>query len=105
MSASIAPPDKRAAIATLTAHRAELQSMGVYSLALAGSVARGDARPDSDIDLIAELRADRSLFDDIRLEHFLEALLGRSVDLIPLDYRIGARIRAGLEADAVRVFG
>lgn len=93
----------RAVIATLTAHRAELQSIGGRSLALAGSFARGEARPDSDVDLNAELPAGRSLFDDIHLEQFLEELLGRSVDLIPLDYRIGTRIRAGLEADAIRV--
>ena len=104
MSAPTVPPDKAAAIAVLTAHRATLEAMGIRSLALAGSVARDDAGAQSDIDLIADLRADRSLFDDIRLEHFLEDLLERSVDLIPLDYRIGARIRAGLEADAVRVF-
>jgi hypothetical protein len=41
-------------IATLRAHAAELRAAGVRTLSLFGSVARGDAGPDSDIDLLAE---------------------------------------------------
>lgn len=42
-------------IATLRAHEAELRAAGVKRLSLFGSVARGDAGPDSDVDLVAEL--------------------------------------------------
>ena len=42
-------------IRTLSEHRAELTEMGVRSLALFGSVARNEAKPGSDIDLLADL--------------------------------------------------
>ena len=42
-------------IATLRAHEAELRAAGIHRLSLFGSVARGDAGPDSDVDLAAEL--------------------------------------------------
>ena len=38
----------------LAAHAEELRSLGVRSLDLFGSVARGDARPESDVDLLVE---------------------------------------------------
>ena len=38
-------------IATLRAHETDLRAAGIQSLALFGSVARGDADPDSDVDL------------------------------------------------------
>ncbi|GAB4533753.1 MAG: hypothetical protein Tsb0019_35420 [Roseibium sp.] len=40
-------------IAALRAHQDELRSLGVKSLALFGSVARGQTRPGSDIDIAA----------------------------------------------------
>ena len=45
--------DRNAAIARLRAHEAELRAMGVSGLSLFGSVARGEAGPDSDVDLAA----------------------------------------------------
>lgn len=50
---------------------------------LFGSVARGDDRPDSDIDLLVDVQHQWSLFDQIGLIQDLEDLLGRKVDLIP----------------------
>ena len=41
-------------LAILSAHQAELRELGVKSLALFGSVARDEARPDSDVDLLIE---------------------------------------------------
>ena len=43
------------AIARIKPHEAELRAAGITSLALFGSVARGDARADSDIDLMCEI--------------------------------------------------
>jgi predicted nucleotidyltransferase len=63
----------------LAAHAEELRSLGVRSLDLFGSVARGDARPESDVDLLVE-------FDEVpgyvRLRNRLEEMLGRHVDLV-----------------------
>ncbi len=47
-----------------------------------GSVARGDDRPDSDLDLLVELRSGFSVIDILGLEEELADLLGCPVDLI-----------------------
>jgi uncharacterized protein len=70
-------------------HRNELiaaaAAHGVRNLRVFGSVARGDDRLDSDVDLIADLPAGLSLFGLGRVESDLEAILGARVDLIPAD--------------------
>ncbi|WP_456695508.1 nucleotidyltransferase family protein [Aeromicrobium sp. P5_D10] len=47
-----------------------------------GSVARGEARQDSDIDLIVEAPAGTSSFEFVRFKQLIEQVLGREVDLI-----------------------
>lgn len=69
-------PQLRAAIV------AAAQSCGASDVRLFGSVARGDDRPDSDVDFIVRLAPGRSLLDLVRLESLLEQLLGRSVDVV-----------------------
>ncbi|WP_322096599.1 MULTISPECIES: nucleotidyltransferase family protein [Planktothricoides] len=56
--------------------------MGVKSLALFGSVARDEAKPDSDVDFLVEFD-DRpiGLFDVSRVRLYLEDVLGCSVDM------------------------
>jgi predicted nucleotidyltransferase len=49
---------------------------------LFGLAARGDDRPDSDIDLLVDFDEDSSLFDLMRMSRELEALLGRAVDVV-----------------------
>lgn len=49
---------------------------------LFGSVARGDERPESDIDLLVDFTQDSSLFDLMRMTRELEELLGRPVDVV-----------------------
>ena len=49
---------------------------------LFGSAARGDDRPDSDIDLLVDFDEGSSLFDLMRMARELEALLGRSVEVV-----------------------
>lgn len=55
---------------------------GVRSVRLFGSVARGEDGPDSDIDLLVEIEAGRSLLDLIGLENDLSEALGRKVDAV-----------------------
>lgn len=49
---------------------------------LFGSAARGEDRPDSDIDLLVDFDEGSSLFDLMHLSRELEELLGRSVDVV-----------------------
>ena len=55
---------------------------GARQVRVFGSRARGDERPDSDLDLLVEFDADRSLLDAIGLEQELEELLGIPVQVL-----------------------
>ncbi len=69
---------------------------GVSGLRVFGSVARGEDRPDSDVDLLAELPAGMSLFGLARLQAELEVIVGTRVDLVPAaDLKPEVRKRAG----------
>ncbi|MBW4618143.1 MAG: nucleotidyltransferase family protein [Cyanosarcina radialis HA8281-LM2] len=65
----------------LEIHREPLQALGVKSLDLFGSVARDEAHPDSDVDLLVEFAIEATLFDLFRVQHYLEEILGCQVDL------------------------
>jgi len=58
---------------------------GAKNIRLFGSAARGEAGPDSDIDFLIDLDADRSLFDLGELLLDLQELLGRKVDVVTED--------------------
>ena len=55
---------------------------GAYNVRVFGSVARGEARPDSDVDFLVNLEANRSLLDLARLLRELQILLDCSVDVV-----------------------
>jgi predicted nucleotidyltransferase len=55
---------------------------GAHNLRLFGSVARGDDRAGSDIDLLVDMEPDRSLLDVVGLGQDLEELLARKVDVL-----------------------
>lgn len=69
------------ALAILAAHRQELAGFGVKSIAIFGSVARNEARPDSDVDVLVEFGVPVGFFELIRLERYLAGVFGRRVDL------------------------
>lgn len=73
---------------------------GVVSLEIFGSVARGEGRPDSDVDLLYVLRPDARLgFRLFDLEDELSAVFGRPVDLVARK-SINKYIREQVLADA-----
>jgi len=69
-------------LATISAHRESLQLLHVKTLAVFGSVARGEARAESDVDLLVEFSVPVGLFEFVRLRRFLEEILGARVDLV-----------------------
>ena len=80
------------------------QRFGVAQLAVFGSVARGDAAPDSDIDLLYELAPGARLgFDLFDLEDALTNLFGRTVDLVAKS-SVHQLMRERVLADAVIVY-
>jgi len=77
-----------------------LRRMGVDSLAVFGSTARDEAKPDSDVDLLVTF-SDPPTFDQyMETKFFLEDLLGCKVDLTPKD-GLKPLIRELVEAQAI----
>ncbi|MCA6621658.1 MAG: nucleotidyltransferase family protein [Pseudanabaena sp. M165S2SP1A06QC] len=62
-------------------HQEELQKMGVRSLDLFGSVARDEGHLGSDVDVLVDLSRPTGLIKFIRIQHYLQDLLGCKVDL------------------------
>lgn len=93
---------RREVLRKLSDHRAELEGLGVRSLHLFGSLARGDAHPDSDADLLVEFSQPVGLFQFFRVQRRLEAILGCRVDLVMKD-AIKRQLRTRILADVVRV--
>ena len=86
----------------LSRHKETLRDrFGVRSLALFGSVVRGEARPDSDVDLLVEFERPVGLFEFVRLQLYLEELLGRRVDLVTPD-AVRPAMREHIFKEAVR---
>ena len=97
--------DREHVIATLRAHERQLKEAGIVRLSLFGSTARGDARPDSDVDLLAAFDDTRrlSLLDVIHLENQISDLLGCKVDLAE-EGKLKPRVQKGVESEVVRAF-
>ena len=97
--------DREHVIATLRGHELELRAAGILRLSLFGSTARGDDRPDSDIDLLAAFDDSRriSLLDVVGMEQQISRMLGRTVELVE-EGTLKPRVQKNVEAEAVRAF-
>ena len=90
-------------LSTLRVQRAALhERFGVARLTLFGSVARDQAVPGSDVDLLVEFDKPVGLFSFLELQNHLEALLGCAVDLGTAQ-SLKPRLRARVMAEAVHV--
>ena len=87
--------------AALAEHQDSLRALGVRSLAVFGSTARGEADDSSDVDLLVELDRRMDLLDYIGIQHYLEDLLGRKVDLVMAE-ALRPAVRAAVLREAVR---
>lgn len=83
----------------LTEHRQDLAQFGVKSLALFGSVVRGEDRPDSDVDILVEFEGVATFDRYMGLRFFLEDLLGVPVDLVTRK-ALKPRLRPYVEREA-----
>lgn len=68
----------------LRADKPALDAFGVRAIGVFGSAARGEAGPESDVDVVVDFDGDSipGLFEFVRLKRHLEELLGRPVDLV-----------------------
>ena len=73
---------------------------GASNVRVFGSVARGDAGPDSDMDFLIDLEPGRTLFDLGGLLYELQELLGTPVDVVP-EQGLREHVRDAVVEDAV----
>ena len=90
-------------LTTLNNHKETLQGFGVKSLLLFGSVARDEARSNSDIDLLVEFDRPVGLFTFVRVQQYLEEILGRSIDMGTPD-SLKPYLREPVLREAIRAF-
>jgi uncharacterized protein len=100
-----APPELGSTIAILRQHAPELKKSGVEHLYVFGSLVRGEADSNSDIDLAIDVApdADLSLLDLVHVQQEAEELLGWPIDLVERKM-LKRFVRPEVEREAVRVF-
>jgi predicted nucleotidyltransferase len=92
-------------IATLKSLRPQLEAEGVTHLALFGSRARGDHRPDSDIDLLVEApeESDFSILNLIGVEHLVSDSVGLQTNAL-MRRSLREKFRTSIEPDILEIF-
>lgn len=95
--------DRSRTLALLGEHKPVLaERFGVTRLALFGSVARGTAGAQSDVDLLVEFDGPATSSRYFGVQFYLEDLLGRPVDLVTTK-ALRPRLRPYVERDAVTI--
>jgi uncharacterized protein len=95
--------DQTRTLKLLSEHKAEMQRrFDVRRLALFGSRARGQARTDSDIDVLVEFDGPATSARYFGLQFYLEDLLGAPVDLVT-SRALRPELRPFVERDAIHV--
>lgn len=74
---------------------------GVTGLCIFGSVARGDNRPDSDVDILVDMPP--KIFLMSALKDYLEQLLHSSVDLVRRHSHLSKRFLKQISNDAISI--
>ncbi|MBW4596421.1 MAG: nucleotidyltransferase family protein [Brasilonema angustatum HA4187-MV1] len=94
----------------LQQHWTVLKNFGVRSLSIFGSVARDEARSDSDVDILVELEPPLTFDRYMEIKFYLEDQLGTQVDLVSwrlptaeLRLTLKPSIRDVVEKEAIRV--
>lgn len=97
--------DRETLLARLRDLRPSFVREGITRMWLVGSRARGDNRPDSDIDLMVEIDETRkfSLLDLIGVKHIVEDAIGLPADMFERS-GLRPRFRSFVDADAIEIF-
>ncbi|HME26612.1 MAG TPA: nucleotidyltransferase family protein [Acetobacteraceae bacterium] len=92
-------------VATLKALEPELKQRGIASAAVFGSVVRGQAQSDSDVDVLIDIHpaAPFDLLDLVGVRNLLADRLGRPVDVVERQ-ALKPRLRDGILAEVETVF-
>jgi uncharacterized protein len=100
-----ASAERERVVVLLRAREGELRALGITRLALFGSLARGDAGPTSDVDLLIDIAPDSrlDLFDLVGLKDELGELLGREVSFA-FETQLRPWLRKRIERDRVDIF-
>lgn len=69
-------------LALLKSRKRQLKKFGIHSVSIFGSLARDEAKRNSDVDILVDFEKPVGLFEFARLKMYLEAMLGRRVDLV-----------------------
>jgi predicted nucleotidyltransferase len=93
------------ALETLRRSESALRARGVRRAALFGSVARGESRPDSDIDIMVEIdpEAHITVFDYVDIKDYIASLFDGPVDVVNHD-SLKPYVRPTATADAIYAF-
>jgi predicted nucleotidyltransferase len=91
-------------IKRLQANRALLRREGIAGVSVFGSVARGDAREDSDVDLLVEPAAGTRVggLRLVRWKNLMSELLGRDADVVVREF-LDDKVRETMERDLIEV--
>jgi uncharacterized protein len=89
-------------LARLAAQREVLAAMGVASLGLFGSAARGEMAASSDVDILVEFDGPATFDGYMDLKDYLQDLLGRPVDLVTRN-ALKPALRARIATEIVHV--
>jgi predicted nucleotidyltransferase len=97
--------DRQEIIDTLRQNEAALRARGVSHAALFGSRARGDNRPDSDIDIMIEVdpAAGIGVYEYVALKDYIAALFDRPVDVVSRD-GLKPYVKPAVTTDAIYAF-
>ena len=97
--------DRQDIIARHRENEAELRARGVAHAALFGSRARGDARPDSDTDIMIEIdpEAPVGVYEYVRIKEYIANLFDRKVDVVDRE-GLKPYVRPAVTSDAIYAF-
>ena len=97
--------DRQAAIDRLKRHALDLKGQGVAHLSMFGSVARNEASPESDVDLLVDLDASQrfTLVRLAQLKHYVSDILDAKADITIRD-DVKPLLRDSILEDEIRVF-